>query len=76
MPLYDFRCDGDCGYFEDMFIPLAEKDAARCPDCSGTITVRIGAVITIGMAEACRFGTREGRKDCTPEGLQRLGPAA
>ena len=48
MPLYDFKCDKTCGYFEDMFIPLAEKDAARCPDCGSTITVRIGAVITIG----------------------------
>jgi putative FmdB family regulatory protein len=48
MPLYDFRCDGDCGYFEDMFIPLAEKDAAVCPDCGGSITTRIGAVVTVG----------------------------
>ena len=48
MPLYDFKCDGDCGYFEDMFIPLAKKDRAVCPGCGGSITTRIGAVVTIG----------------------------
>mgnify|MGYP003627987410 CR=1 FL=1 len=48
MPLYDFRCAGDCGYFEDMFIPLAEKDNAVCPKCKGSIIVRIGAVMTVG----------------------------
>ena len=48
MPLYDFKCDGTCGYFEDMFIPLAKKDEAVCPDCGGSITTRISAVITIG----------------------------
>ena len=48
MPLYDFKCNKDCGYFEDMFIPLARKDEARCPDCGGTITTRIGSVAPIG----------------------------
>lgn len=48
MPLYDFRCDTGCGYFEDMLIPLARLDDAVCPDCQGDITIRIGAVMTIG----------------------------
>jgi putative FmdB family regulatory protein len=48
MPLYDFKCNKSCGYFEDMFIPLAEKADARCPDCGGTITVRISPVMTVG----------------------------
>tara|TARA_Y100001972_G_C7641605_1_gene322396 strand:+ start:530 stop:943 length:414 start_codon:yes stop_codon:yes gene_type:complete len=48
MPLYDFRCKGECGYYTDMFIPLAEVDNAVCPDCQGEISIRIGAVMTIG----------------------------
>jgi putative FmdB family regulatory protein len=48
MPLYDFRCAGSCGYFEDMFIPLAKKDDAVCPECKGAIIIRIGAVMTVG----------------------------
>jgi len=48
MPLYDFRCKGECGYYTDMFIPLAEVDNAVCPDCQGEISIRIGAVMTVG----------------------------
>jgi putative FmdB family regulatory protein len=48
VPLYDFRCDEGCGYFEDMFIPLARLDDAVCPDCQGSITTRIGSVMTVG----------------------------
>jgi len=48
MPLYDFRCNGGCGYFADMFIPLADIDNAVCPECQAGITIRIGAVMTIG----------------------------
>ena len=48
MPLYDFRCNSGCGYYNDMFIPLADVDKAVCPDCQGGITIRIGAVMTIG----------------------------
>ena len=48
MPMYDFRCDGGCGYYTDMYIPLAEVDKAVCPDCHSSITIRIGAVMTVG----------------------------
>ena len=48
MPLYDFHCKGECGYYTDMFIPLAEVDNAVCPDCQGEISIRIGAVMTVG----------------------------
>lgn len=48
MPLYDFRCNGECGYFTDMFIPLAKVDNAVCPECHSSITIRIGAVMTVG----------------------------
>ena len=48
MPLYDFKCDDECGYFEDMFVLLKDFNKAVCPTCQGSITYRISAVPTVG----------------------------
>ena len=48
MPMYDFKCVGDCGYFEDMFVLLADRDDVVCPECAGPLSTVIRAVPVIG----------------------------
>ena len=48
MPVYDFQCLGDCGYFSDVILSLSEKDKATCPSCGGSLQTVIRAVATIG----------------------------
>lgn len=48
MPFYDFKCPDGCGYFNDIFVPLAEHGKTTCPECQGLLTTVIGDVATIG----------------------------
>jgi len=48
MPMYDFQCLGDCGYFSDVVLSLAEKDEVTCSSCGGSLRTVIRAVATIG----------------------------
>ena len=48
MPLYDFKCKGCCGYFEDMFVLLADMEKAVCPSCDGPLQTIIRGVPVIG----------------------------
>lgn len=48
MPMYDFKCKGSCGYFEDMFVLLADKDKVVCPSCAGPLQTVIRGVPVIG----------------------------
>lgn len=48
MPLYDFKCTEGCGYFEDMFVLLADRDKVVCPSCAGPLSTVIRGVPVIG----------------------------
>ena len=48
MTLYDFKCKGCCGYFEDMFVLLADMEKAVCPSCDGPLQTIIRGVPVIG----------------------------
>ena len=48
MPFYDFKCPDGCGYFNDIFVPLAEHGKTTCPECQELLTTVIGDVVTIG----------------------------
>ena len=48
MPLYDFKCGAGCGYFEDMFVLLADRDKVVCPGCDGPLSTVIRGVPVIG----------------------------
>ena len=48
MPFYDFKCPDGCGYFEDIFVPLAEHGKTTCPECSALLTTVISEVALVG----------------------------
>ena len=48
MPFYDFKCPEGCGYFNDIFVPLAEHGSTTCPECSTLLTTVISEVGLIG----------------------------
>jgi putative FmdB family regulatory protein len=48
MPIYDFKCLGDCGFFHDIIVSLQEKEQIICPSCEGQMRTIISAVATIG----------------------------
>jgi|TARA_R110001592_G_scaffold108679_1_gene303534 putative FmdB family regulatory protein len=48
MPFYDFKCPDGCGYFEDIFVPLAEHGKTTCPECSSLLTTVISEVALVG----------------------------
>ena len=48
MPMYDLRCLADCGYFYDVYLPLAEYGNAKCPSCAGPMRTALRAVATVG----------------------------
>ena len=48
MPVYDFKCLGDCGFFHDIIVSLKEKESIICPSCEGPLRTVISAVPTIG----------------------------
>ena len=48
MPFYDFKCPDGCGYFHDIFVPLAEHGSTTCPECASLMLTIIGEVATIG----------------------------
>mgnify|MGYP003627445083 CR=1 FL=1 len=48
MPLYDVRCTDSCGYFNDVFVLLADIDKIICPSCSKPVVRLVRPVATIG----------------------------
>ena len=48
MPVYDFKCPAGCGYFNDVFVPLAQHGKTECPECSAVLTTVISEVALIG----------------------------
>ena len=48
MPYYDFKCPEGCGYFNDIFVPLAQHGKTTCPECESLLETVIGTVVTIG----------------------------
>ena len=48
MPIYDFKCPEGCGYFNDIFVPLAEHGKTTCPECSAVMSTVISEVALIG----------------------------
>ena len=48
MPLYDVRCTAGCGYFDDVFCPLAALDDLRCSKCNHPVKILMSPVRTIG----------------------------
>tara|TARA_E500000305_G_C3892706_1_gene174963 strand:- start:33 stop:449 length:417 start_codon:yes stop_codon:yes gene_type:complete len=48
MPFYDFKCPEGCGYFNDIFVPLAQHGKTECSDCGALLTTVISEVALIG----------------------------
>ena len=48
MPFYDFKCPDGCGYFNDVFVNLAQHGKTECPECSALLTTVISEVALIG----------------------------
>ena len=48
MPFYDFKCPEGCGYFNDVFVPLAEHGKTQCSDCGAVLQTVISEVALIG----------------------------
>tara|TARA_R100001510_G_C7636582_1_gene194672 strand:+ start:56 stop:472 length:417 start_codon:yes stop_codon:yes gene_type:complete len=48
MPIYDFKCPDGCGYFNDIFVPLAQHGKTTCPECSAVLETVISEVALIG----------------------------
>jgi len=48
MPMYDFKCPDGCGYFNDVFVPLAQHGKTTCPECAALMTTVISDVALIG----------------------------
>ena len=36
MPIYDFKCKA-CGHRFELFTSISQRDAAKCPKCSGEV---------------------------------------
>jgi putative FmdB family regulatory protein len=48
MPMYDFKCPDGCGYFNDIFVPLAQHGKTTCPECNAVLETVISEVALIG----------------------------
>lgn len=48
MPMYDFKCPDGCGYFHDIFVPLAQHGKTTCPECGVLMSTVISEVALIG----------------------------
>jgi len=48
MPMYDFKCPDGCGYFHDIFVPLAQHGKTTCPECGALMSTVISEVALIG----------------------------
>ena len=48
MPMYDFKCPEGCGYFHDVYVPLAEHGKTQCTDCGAVLTTMINEVALVG----------------------------
>tara|TARA_R110002020_G_scaffold70930_14_gene183725 strand:- start:399 stop:815 length:417 start_codon:yes stop_codon:yes gene_type:complete len=48
MPMYDFKCPDGCGYFNDIFVPLAQHGKTTCPECGALMTTVISEVALVG----------------------------
>tara|TARA_R110002020_G_scaffold457273_1_gene674136 strand:- start:47 stop:463 length:417 start_codon:yes stop_codon:yes gene_type:complete len=48
MPFYDFKCPDGCGYFADIFVPLAEHGKTTCPECQSLLVTVISEVALVG----------------------------
>ena len=48
MPVYDFKCPQGCGYFDDIFVLLADHGTTTCPECGVLMDTVIGTVPIIG----------------------------
>ena len=48
MPMYDFKCPAGCGYFHDIFVPLAQHGKTTCPECGALMSTVISEVALIG----------------------------
>tara|TARA_R110002020_G_scaffold25403_1_gene82777 strand:+ start:128 stop:544 length:417 start_codon:yes stop_codon:yes gene_type:complete len=48
MPVYDFKCPQGCGYFDDIFVLLADHGTTTCPECGVLMDTVIGMVPIIG----------------------------
>jgi len=48
MPMYDFKCPEGCGYFNDIFVPLAQHGKTTCTECGALMSTVIGDVALIG----------------------------
>tara|TARA_R110002110_G_scaffold162785_4_gene362270 strand:- start:7824 stop:8240 length:417 start_codon:yes stop_codon:yes gene_type:complete len=48
MPFYDFKCPDGCGYFADIFVPLAQHGKTTCPECDSLLTTIISEVALVG----------------------------
>jgi len=48
MPMYDFKCPDGCGYFPDIYVPLAEHGKTACPECGAVMSTVITEVALVG----------------------------
>jgi len=48
MPFYDFKCPDGCGYFHDIYVPLAEHGKTTCPECETVLETVISEVALVG----------------------------
>ena len=46
--MYDFKCPDGCGYFNDIFVPLAQHGKTTCPECGALMTTVISEVALVG----------------------------
>jgi|TARA_R110002012_G_scaffold76891_4_gene194455 putative FmdB family regulatory protein len=48
MPMYDFKCPAGCGYFNDIYVPLAQHGKTTCPECNAKLETVISEVALVG----------------------------